>query len=86
MDPQQAATLVVVFLAASYLVRRTWWRLSGRGTGGCGACGDCPASTGTGSSSATPLVPLDALIASARRQAEDGGTEANEPPPERRAE
>lgn len=86
MDLQQAATLVVVFLATGYLVRRTWWRLSGRGTGGCGACGDCPASARPGSSSATPLVPLDTLIASARRQAEDGGTEANEPPPERHAE
>jgi hypothetical protein len=86
VDMQQVVTFMILLLAAGYLVRRTWRRLAGRQIGGCGSCSVCPLSNGAGSSSATPLVPLHTLIASARRQAEEGGTGANEPPPERLAE
>lgn len=86
VDMQQVVTFVILLLAAGYLVRRTWRKLAGRQIGGCGSCAACPAATGTGRSPGLPLVSLETLLASARCQTEDGGMEANEPPPERLAE
>ena len=69
MDLQQLLTLGVVLAAIGYLARRTWLRLSGRQTGGCGSCSRCAVSADCESPSAGPLVPMETLISSARRDA-----------------
>ncbi|MCU0981763.1 MAG: hypothetical protein MUF25_21640 [Pirellulaceae bacterium] len=69
MDLQQLLTLGVVLAAIGYLARRTWLRLSGRRTGGCGSCSGCAVRADGESPAEGPLVPIETLISSARRDA-----------------
>ncbi len=54
MDVQQWITLLVVAVAASYLVRRGWVTVRGKADG----CGECPGCATSVDSSRQPLVTL----------------------------
>lgn len=64
MDAQHIVTLAILLLAAAYLVRRAWRRLSGQRAGGCGPCSRCDGATDAEGTAAGPVIPGETLIAS----------------------
>jgi hypothetical protein len=68
IDWQNAAAGLIALAAAGYLGRRMWMSVRSRRLGGCGACATCPAE---GSSDGRPLVTLESVTASARRDPSD---------------
>ncbi|MGD9646515.1 MAG: hypothetical protein AB7U73_12440 [Pirellulales bacterium] len=68
IDWQTAGAGVIVLVAAVYLARRAWLTLRGRRAAGCGTCPTCPVEGGP---EQPPLVTLESLAASGRREALD---------------
>lgn len=64
MDTQQIITLMIVAVAAFYVIRRLWRAITNRDGGHCAGCGECgkPARPGDLRSApkATPLITLSA--------------------------
>ena len=60
MDWQLTVTLVVVVLAAAYILRRAVGRLAGKATGACSGCASCPAAK-TPETAERFFIPADSL-------------------------
>ncbi|MBX9788511.1 MAG: FeoB-associated Cys-rich membrane protein [Pirellulales bacterium] len=65
IDWQSTVAGLIVLAAAGYLARRAWQTVCRQRTTSCGACASCPAERG---STEPPLVALEALAGSVRRE------------------
>ena len=65
IDWQGAGAGLIVLVAAGYLARRAWQAARRQPTRGCGACASCPTEQG---STERPLVALEVLASSVRRE------------------
>jgi hypothetical protein len=80
IDPQTTAAGLIVLVAVGYLARRVWLSVRSKRLGGCGTCATCPVDSKGNDSSGNlasgnqqsvdgrPLVTLESLAGSARRE------------------
>jgi len=62
---QSAAAGLIVLVAVGYLAHRLWLSVRRQRLGGCGSCASCPADE---NADGRPLVSLESLAGTARRQ------------------
>jgi hypothetical protein len=61
MDWQHIITIVIVALAAAYVLRRAVYRFAGKQTGSCSSCHSCPAAKTSAATPERPFVSADQL-------------------------
>jgi hypothetical protein len=66
---QDIVAILIVAVAAAFLVRRAWWRLARRSNGACGSCGGCRSSN-------TPESPALVTIIDVHRDGSQLGSRA----------
>jgi hypothetical protein len=70
-DWQNLAAIALVIAALAYLVRQSWQVLARRRSAGCGSCPTCPADSSANhaevSANGKPLMSIDALVKTARK-------------------
>jgi len=78
INPQSAVAGLIVLVAVGYLARRVWLSVRRQRLKGCGSCASCPvdsngnvASDNQKSADGRPLVSLESLAGSARREASE---------------
>jgi hypothetical protein len=63
-DMQDLLAILIVFLAAAFLVRRAWQHFTQRHPGRCGSCSNCPSA----GSSQVLLKTISPIVSHAKAQ------------------